>query len=260
MRKFIYNIKKYYKYSVFSAKAELKSEVANSYLNWLWWILDPFLFMLLYTFISKIVFSDNEQYFPIFVFIGLSCWNFFSKMIMCCIKLVSESENIVTKTYIPKYILLLSKSFTLVFKSFISFLLVIILMLFFNVPFTLHLLWFPLLYLVLYIFTFGICTILMHFGIFVEDLFNIIDIILKFVFYLSGVFYSLENNVPAPFNIYLINLNPIAFLINQFRNIMMYNTMPDLVLLSIFFVIGIILCIIGIKLIEKYENTYARVI
>ena len=50
MKKFINNIAKYYKYAVYSAKAELKSEVADSYLNWLWWIIEPFCFMLIYTF------------------------------------------------------------------------------------------------------------------------------------------------------------------------------------------------------------------
>ena len=40
MKKFFFNIKKYYKYAIRSAKAELKSEVSDSYLNWLWWIIE----------------------------------------------------------------------------------------------------------------------------------------------------------------------------------------------------------------------------
>lgn len=50
--KFFKDIKKYWSYTVRSAKAELKSEVASSYLSWLWWILDPLLFMMVYTFIA----------------------------------------------------------------------------------------------------------------------------------------------------------------------------------------------------------------
>ena len=49
--KFREHIQKYWKYSFFSAKTQLKAEVANSYLNWLWWIIDPLSFMLIYTFI-----------------------------------------------------------------------------------------------------------------------------------------------------------------------------------------------------------------
>ena len=81
MKRFIDDIKKYNKYAMYSAKSGLKSEVANSYLSWMWWILDPLLFMLVYSFISIIVFGKGEQYFPIFVFIGLSSWTFFDKNI-----------------------------------------------------------------------------------------------------------------------------------------------------------------------------------
>lgn len=43
MAKLIEDVKKYHKYTVYAAKSELKSEVSTSYLNWLWWILDPLL-------------------------------------------------------------------------------------------------------------------------------------------------------------------------------------------------------------------------
>ena len=79
--RFFNDIKKYWSYTVRSAKAELKSEVASSYLSWLWWILDPLLFMMVYTFIAVIVFEKGGKYFPIFVFIGLTMWNFFNTVI-----------------------------------------------------------------------------------------------------------------------------------------------------------------------------------
>ena len=43
MNHFIDDMKKYYSYAKYSAKAELKAEVAGSYLNWVWWILRLFL-------------------------------------------------------------------------------------------------------------------------------------------------------------------------------------------------------------------------
>ena len=77
--RFVNDLKKYWAYAKQSAKADLKSEVASSYLNWLWWVLDPLLFMMVYTFIATVVFNGREQYFPIFVLIGLTMWNFFDK-------------------------------------------------------------------------------------------------------------------------------------------------------------------------------------
>lgn len=92
MSRFFKDIKKFFNYTVFSSKAELKSEVAGSFLSWLWWILDPFFFMLVYSFIAILVFKSGEPYFPVFVFIGLNCWQFFSKVVKSCVKVVQSKR------------------------------------------------------------------------------------------------------------------------------------------------------------------------
>jgi ABC-type polysaccharide/polyol phosphate export permease len=71
IKQFINDIKKYSKYIAYSTKAQLKSEVANSYLSWIWLILEPICFMLIYTFLAVVVFKSKVEYFPIFVFIGI---------------------------------------------------------------------------------------------------------------------------------------------------------------------------------------------
>ena len=71
-KRFRDDMKKYWKYAVYSSKAQLKSEIANSYLNWLWWVLDPICFMLIYPLIFGVVFNAKEQYFTIFIFKLLS--------------------------------------------------------------------------------------------------------------------------------------------------------------------------------------------
>lgn len=262
MRKFIDNLKKYYKYAVYSAKSELKAEVANSYLNWLWWILDPVCFMLIYTFIVQIVFKTSEDYFPVFVFIGLTAWNYFNKMMTSSVKIVKSNKAIVTKVYIPKYILLFQKSFVNLFKMLVSLSLVFVLMLFFRVPFSWTLIFIPVILFILYLVTFGLGAILLHFGIFVEDLSNVVNILLKLVFYLSGIFYSIGTRLSGygVLQTLLLKVNPIAFIMDQLRNVILYNQLPDFLFLGVWFIIGIILTSIGIAIIHKYENSYAKVI
>ena len=78
LKRFISDSKKYREYAWEAAKAELKSEVAGSRLSWLWWVLDPMLFMMVYSFVFILVFGKKQDYLASFMFIGLSCWNFFS--------------------------------------------------------------------------------------------------------------------------------------------------------------------------------------
>ena len=47
MKRFANDLKKYHGYALYAAKAELKAEVAGSYLNWVWWILEPVCLMLI---------------------------------------------------------------------------------------------------------------------------------------------------------------------------------------------------------------------
>ena len=51
MSRFFRDLRKYWNYTFYSAKSQLKTEVANSYLNWAWWVIEPFCFMLIYAFI-----------------------------------------------------------------------------------------------------------------------------------------------------------------------------------------------------------------
>lgn len=260
MKRFINNIKKYFKYAIYSARADLKSEVAGSYLNWLWWILDPLCFMMIYIFVAAIVFSSSEPYFPVFIFLGLTVWDFFNKTVNSSVKIVSNNRAIVTKIYIPKYILIMQKTFVNMFKMSISWILVFILMIIFKVPLTINFLWFIPLLLVLYMITFGISCILLHYGIFVEDLANVTSLALRLVFYMSGIFYNLATKVPEPFNNILLNCNPVAFIINSFRMIFLQNQAPSLLVLGGWTLAGMLLIGIGIHIIHKYENSYAKVI
>jgi len=259
MTKFFNNFKKHYKYMKYAAISELKTEVSSSYLGWIWWILEPLCFMLIYVFISKIVFGSTEEYFQVFVFIGLTIWNFFSKVLLTSVKLVKANSDTVTKVYIPKYMLLFIKLFVNLFKFFISMVLVFIFMLFFKVPFHFSILYFFIDIIVLSIVTFGCSAIMLHLGVFIEDLHNVTNIILRLVFYLSGIFYSLAGRLHGLWGRLLLNGNPVAFLINESRNVLIYNKTPNYQVMLFWLVVGLGLSALGIAAIHKYENTYVKV-
>lgn len=263
MKKFFRDIKRYNPYAVYAAKAELKSSVANSYLNWLWWILDPVLFMLVYTFVVKIVFQTKEDNFALFVFIGLTVWDFFNRTITNSVKLVRNNKSTVSKIYIPKYTLVLIKMYVNAFKMLISFGLVVISMILYRVKVSWYLLYIPFILAVLFVITFGFACILMHFGVFIEDLSNLVTVLLRLVFYMSGVFYNITTRISKLSTLaadLLLNVNPIALIISSMRDVMLYARTPNLKMLLLWFAVGIIASVVGVKTIYKYENSYTKVI
>lgn len=260
MKKFFNNMKKYHKYAVRSAKAELKSEVADSYLNWLWWIIEPLCFTLIYVFVFGYVFKNDTPYFASFVMLGLALWDFFSRMITGAPNLIINNRGLVTKVYIPKYILLYSKSLTYLFKMFISLGITFLLMIFEHVPLSWHMILIIPVIIVLYVVCFGISVFLMNYGVFLNDLSNLIRIFMKMIFYLAGLFYDLEARLSGILGYLLLRLNPIALFMQQARKVVIYNGNLDLEILGIWLIVGIIFCMLGIHNIHKNENSYAKVI
>ncbi len=262
MKNFFKNMKKYNKYAIRAAKSELKSEVADSYLNWLWWIIEPFCFMLIYTFVFGYVFHNTQQYFASFVMVGQALWQFFERMVKGSVNLIISNRDLVTKVYLPKYILLYSKSLTYLFKFAISMGLAVGLMIFQHVPITIYFLYIIPVLIVLYLLSFGIGLILMHFGVTLNDLANLTNIALRMVFYLSGIFYNIRARLHGTLGYLLLRLNPAAFLMDEARKAMIWGPKYHLGLkvLCVWCLVAVLLCIIGINLIHKNENSYAKVI
>ena len=114
--------------------------------------------------------------------------------------------------------------------------------------------------LLLLLFSFGCSLHLLHYGVFVEDLSNVVNIVLRMVFYLTGVFYNVSTRIPAPYGEWLIRYNPMAFLLESMRNALLYGKTPHRKLMTAWFVVSLILIILGIRKIYRNENSYVKVI
>ncbi len=260
IRRIIHDFYTYSPYAIRSANAELHVEVANSFLNWMWWLIEPLCMMLIYTLIFGVVFNASEKYFPIFIFIGLAMWSFFRRGIDSSVTIIRSNRAIITKVYIPKYILYLSRLLVYGFKMLVSFGVVLVMMIFFKVPVTIHALAFIPVILILFMLTFGIGTIFMHYGVYVNDLAYITGIVLTMLMYMTGVFYNVAKRIPQPYGKLLEKCNPIAFLISTMRNALLYGKSPDWVGLLFWTMVAIAVSLLGVVTIYHNENAYVKVI
>ena len=140
--------------------------------------------MLVYWFIFALIFGNTTKYFPIYVFIGLTMWNFINKVILNSVKIISTNKSIVSKVYLPKYTLIMTDMLIGAFKMAISFVIVIIMMIIYRVPVTINILWIIPVILTLMLLTFGAACLFAHFGVFVEDLKTLMNVVMRVVFYI----------------------------------------------------------------------------
>lgn len=261
LRQFFHDYKQYRAYVIEKAKTDLKVDVAGSHLGCLWLILDPLFFMLVYTFVSSIVFKTSEPYFSAFIFIGCTTFKLFDKTIKRSIKIIASNRNIVKNVYIPKPAMLMSSMYINLFESCISFILVFISMALYKVPLTWHIFQFIPLVILLILLCYGFGLIFMHCGVFVEDLFNVATIALNLMSYFSGVFFSIPNRISNKLlqNL-LLRVNPIAFIIEQMRGSLLYGRNMEISTFVVWFIISLFINAFGICLVYKNENSYVKML
>ena len=273
LRRFFGDFKKYKGYVLFAARADLKSEVAGSYLNWLWWILDPLFQMLIYMFLMMYVFNKSIDFAIIFVFLGLTMWDLFNKTLMKSSRIIKENAHILKKVRMPKFLLVLQAMYVNGFKMFISLGLTGVLMIIWSIfpidragrlVFGWEMLWFIPVLLTYFLLVFGLSLIVTHIGVYVEDLRNVLQVALKLLVFMCGIFYEITTmgivKTHAWLNLLLTKVNPIAYLITSGRQALLSHTVYEPCILLVWFVISVLLVLLGIRLIYKNENTYIKVI
>ena len=118
----------------------------------------------------------------------------------------------------------------------------------------------------LLLLVFGISCIVAHLGVYVEDLQNVASVGMRLLFYISGVFYEIApklegmSHIPKLLAQLMIRCNPIAFLITECREVLIYGGTVDGKVLAIWFLIGVGLSVFGIRLIYQYESDYVKVL
>ena len=260
IKKFISEIKNYGVYMVFAANTDLKAEVANSYLNRLWWLLEPFFNMLVYVIVFGRVMGNSIENYATFVFSALLMWTFFNKTINYSVKCVRNNRDIVTKVYVPKHVLLISNMILNFFKLLFSLIVLIPMLFIFKVHIGIGILWIIPAYLLMIVLSFGAGMIFLHYGVYIDDLSYAVGILLQMLMFLSGIFYDVITSLPTPLNATMLCVNPVAMFIDTMRNALLNNLITNVPLIVIWLILSVIISYIGIHIVYKNENGYVKVV
>lgn len=260
LKKFVLDMRKYSQYMYYAAKTDLKAEVADSYLNRLWWLLEPLFNMLVYVIVFGKIMGNSIENYATFVYSSLLMWNFFSKTINYSVKLVRNNKDIISKVYVPKFILLFSNMILNFIKLLFSLIVLVPMLVIFHVHISWTIIWVIPAYLVLVLLSFGTGMIFLHFGVYVDDLSYAVGIVLSMMMFLSGIFYDVMTTLDAPLGGAMMTLNPVAMVIDSMRNALLYGTISNVPQMALWSVAAIILCCIGVHIVYKNENGYVKIV
>lgn len=252
--RFIANFSKYRFLLLELVKRDIKIKYRRSVLGIFWSFLNPLLTMVVLTVIFSAFFSGNIQNYPVYILTGRLVFDFFSQGSNAAMNSITGNASIIKKVYIPKYMY----SLGVVLSSFVTFLLSLIVlflvMIATNAPFTIYMLTAVLPIILLLIFTIGAGLLLAAVNVFFRDIGHLYGVFTMLLMYGSAIFYPIEI-VPESYRIFF-ELNPVFAFITLFRDAFLYGKPFDPVTLLFAAVSSIVILVLGIAVFYKYQDKF----
>ncbi len=249
----LYNYRELIKTSI---KKEIGGKYKHSFLGVLWSFINPLLQIAVYAIIFPLIIKNDIPNYTVFMVCGLIPWNFFSSVINRASFCIIENGNIVKKVYFPREILPLSLVTSETINFLISTLIIIVFTLAYGMGITPYILLYPLILLVQYVLLLGISLIVSSVTVYFRDLQHFIGVLLQLFFYATPIVYSLET-IPENFR-WILELNPMTYIIEGYRAIFYNQQMPNIAMLGIILVVGIVLTIVGYLIFNKLQKKFAE--
>jgi lipopolysaccharide transport system permease protein len=198
------------------AKRDLKIKFAQTYLGLAWTIIQPLTAVLIFTvFFSLIINFKTEYPYVLFVLSGMLIWGVFNYIFSQSSTSLSQSQDLIKKMSFPKIILPLSKIILALVEFALTFTLLIILLIVFQMDFRWTMLLLPIIILPIVFFSLGLALFLSSIALKNRDLFHIVPFLVNFGIWFTPVFYPISI-IPTEFK-NLIYINPVAASIQLFR-------------------------------------------
>ncbi len=238
-----------------SVQREFQSKYRNSILGAAWTVLNPLAMIVVYTVIfaqvmkSRLPGTDSTFAYSIYLCAGVLTWNLFAEITSRAQNVFLDNAGLIKKMNFPRIILPIIVvlnallNFAIIFGLFTAFLIISG-----NFPGWAYFAIFPVL-AVQALLAIGLGVVLGVLNVFFRDVGQGYAIFLQFWFWFTPVVYPVT--ILPPGVRALLIFNPMAPLILAYQDILVHQTMPQWLTLLPAAVLGLLLCMLGMRLFGK---------
>lgn len=247
------------------SQREIQGRYRGSFLGLGWSFVQPLAMLAVYTLVFSQVFKARwgtsehagPLAFAVNLFAGLIVFNLFSECVNRAPGLVLANPNYVKKVIFPLDILAPVALGTAGFHAITSLLVLIIFEVagYGRIPYSI--LWLPLVWTPLLLGTLAITWLLSAIGVFLRDIGQLVGVIVSILMFLSPIFFPLSALPPRWLPI--LQLNPLAHVIEQTRSVAITGNPPDVTYLICGITLGLLACETSYRAFQKAKPAFADV-
>jgi len=247
-------------------KREIIGQYKGSIMGITWSFFKPMLLLSVYTFVFSFVFKsrwgvnveESKAQFATVLFVGLIIHGLFAQIASAAPDIIVNNTNYVKKVVFPLEILPIVNMGSALFQSAISLGVLLIALFLFNGYLYWTVLFFPIVLLPLLFVSLGFSLGISSIGVFIRDVSQPIEILVMILLFISGVFFPIDI-LPEAYRPWLM-ANPMAFIVDQSREIIIWGHFPDWLGLILHLSVSILLLWIGFFWFQKTRKGFADVL
>jgi lipopolysaccharide transport system permease protein len=257
----VFELARYHELLYRMTQRELKVRYKETVLGAVWAILQPLSLMLAFTILFSMLAwlpSDGAPY-PLFSYVGLLPWTFFSTALAFAIPSLVTNAHILTKVYFPREIVPLASVLAALVDFGVAAAGLVALLAFYGVAPTWQLLYvLPLLGIQL-VFTTAVCLILSAFTAVYRDVRFVLPLVVQLWMFATPILYPLSL-VPEPYRTPYLTVNPMAVIVEGFRRAVLPGRPPELGHLVIAGVLSLALLALAYRTFKGLERQFADIL
>jgi len=242
------------------ARREIQVRYTQSLFGIAWAIFQPLALMLMFTLIFSALLnipSDGVPY-PIFAYSALLPWTLFSTSLNSAIPSLENNAPLIKKIYFPRELFPIASLLAAFVDFLIAAIILIGMMFYFQVPFTVNILFVVPILLIQIVFTLGVCLFASAINAYYRDVKYALPLVVQLWLYASPIIYPVTM-VPEQLRT-LYFLNPMAGIIHGYRTVLIQGLPPDYHYLGIAAVGSVVLLIVSYLYFKRVEMTFADVL
>jgi len=245
---------------------EVLGRYKGSALGLAWSFFNPVLMLAVYTFVFSVVFQmrwglgeeESKTQFAVVLFVGMIVHGLLAEVLNRAPGLILGNVNYVKKVVFPLEILPVVSMGAALFHSLVSFGVLLLAFALFNGFLHWTAVLAPLVVLPLVILTLGLAWMLASLGVFLRDVGQTIGVVTTVMMFLAPVFYPITA-VPEELRP-LMMANPLTFIIEQAREVLIWGRLPNWIGLGIYTLIATTVAWAGYAWFQKTRKGFADVI
>lgn len=238
---------------------DFKIKYRRSFLGVAWSVLNPLLMMVVMSVVFSTLLGSNIEHFPLYLILGNITYSLMSDSTSKAVTSILDAAPLLKKVKIDRFVFPVQKILFALVNFAFSLIAVAIVMLWFRVVPTWHLIWLPVCLGLLMVFCIGIGLVLSAATVFFRDVIHLWSVVLTAWNYLTPVFWDfqmlLDRGAPA-WTIGIVKMNPMYGFVTFMRDIVLWQQNPSLEILLLCTVWAVIMLAIGIFVFRKTEHKF----